>query len=146
MAPQSTPSMWFLAQNRHIWLVPLRSTVGAAPAHNPNMPSCRTVITAQCTGPCRPPRPRPLSRCWCWLVFLEHLCHELLSTPVMTTRLDYCALRQQLGSMSFDISARAFFQTIRRSPVRILDIRLFPMEFAHLAVALGRTACLISCA
>ena len=44
--------MWFLAQNRHIWLVPLRSTVGEAPLHRPRGPSSLTIVAAQWTGPC----------------------------------------------------------------------------------------------
>ncbi len=51
-ALQSRPSMWFLAQNRHIWLVPLRSTVGEAPDHSPRKPSSLTIVAAQWMGPC----------------------------------------------------------------------------------------------
>ena len=44
--------MWFFAQNRHIWLVPLRSTVGEAPLHRPRGPSSLTIVAAQWMGPC----------------------------------------------------------------------------------------------
>ena len=43
--------MWFLAQKRHIWLVPLRRTVGEAPDHSPRAPSSLTIVAAQCSGP-----------------------------------------------------------------------------------------------
>lgn len=36
----------------HIWFVPLRITVGPAPAHKPKGPSCLMIFAAQSMGPC----------------------------------------------------------------------------------------------
>ena len=50
--PKNRPSKLFFAQNRHIWLVPLRITVGAAPDQSPKSPSSLKMVVAACTGPC----------------------------------------------------------------------------------------------
>jgi len=41
----------FLAVNMAAWFVPLRMTVGAAPAQSPRKPSSRMIVRAQCMGP-----------------------------------------------------------------------------------------------
>ena len=52
-ASEAHRSKLFLAQNRHIWLVPFRMTVGAAPAQRPRTrPSSFAMVMAACTGPC----------------------------------------------------------------------------------------------
>ena len=61
--PQSMRSKLFLAQNKHIWLVPLRMMVGVAPAQSPRTPSSLTIRPAVCTGPYRHHRHSKLRSC-----------------------------------------------------------------------------------
>ena len=49
--PQSTRSMLFLAQNRHIWLPPFLRMVGDPPDQSPNKPSSRMIVPAVLIGP-----------------------------------------------------------------------------------------------
>mmetsp|Transcript_20111 Transcript_20111/g.56543 ORF Transcript_20111/g.56543 Transcript_20111/m.56543 type:complete len:301 (+) Transcript_20111:130-1032(+) len=49
--PQSCRSTLAFAQNRHIWLVPLRSTVGPAPLHSPRRPSSLRMRPTAWAGP-----------------------------------------------------------------------------------------------
>jgi hypothetical protein len=50
--PAAHLSTLFLAQKRHIWLVPLRIMVGVAPLHMPRRPSSRRMVVAQWMGFC----------------------------------------------------------------------------------------------
>jgi len=64
----------FLTVNMTAWLVPFRITVGAAPAHNPRMPSSRIIVLAQCTGPLYLKSSRPNPFCCCNRIFTTYCC------------------------------------------------------------------------
>lgn len=83
---QRRTSYAFLAVNIAAWFVPLRITVGAAPAQRPKMPSSRTIILAQWTGPLyfRSSGLKPF--CCCSLIFTT-LIHDKVCKNFKITKL-----------------------------------------------------------
>mmetsp|Transcript_19368 Transcript_19368/g.49271 ORF Transcript_19368/g.49271 Transcript_19368/m.49271 type:complete len:314 (-) Transcript_19368:134-1075(-) len=114
-------SMLCLAQNRHIWLVPLRMMVGVAPDHMPLMPSSLSTVVAQWMGPLYFRVSLAVPFCCCSLILTTSKGVTMISASVMPA-MKPAAMRRP--SVSLPSSLRSRFWYTELEPMRSAYFRV----------------------